>query len=118
MFHMLKAELRERYPKLAQSKRYDFLFGAFSGILGQVVAYPFDVVRRRMQAQNYLYSHGHVDKIRTVREMVRFIYTNEGIIRGFYKGISVNAIKAPLATGTSFTIKNALNRKLDKNFQL
>lgn len=53
----------------------------------------------------------------TIPQLIRHIYTNEGAI-GFYKGLSINLIKGPLATGTVWTIKNKLNRKLDKNYDL
>jgi solute carrier family 25 protein 42 len=41
---------------------------------------------------------------------------NEGGIKGFYKGISLNLLKAPLASATAWAVKNNLNRKLDKNY--
>lgn len=35
---------------------------------------------------------------------------------GFYKGLSINLIKGPLATGTVWTVKNFLNRSIDKAY--
>jgi len=117
-FHYLKGKLKEEMPAWRQSPIFDFIFGGFSGILGQAVAYPFDVVRRRMQAQHYLFKKGDIDQVRSCIELTKHIYKSEGIVRGFYKGISVNLIKGPLAVGTSFTVKNAINRHLDKNYSL
>jgi len=34
-------------------------------------------------------------------------------IRGLYKGITLNLIKGPVATGISFMAKNWVNRKID-----
>jgi len=47
---------------------------------------------------------------------VRHIHETEGLTRGFYKGLSINFVKGPIATGTSLSIKYCLNRKVDKNF--
>ena len=46
------------------------------------------------------------------------ILQKEGFFRGFYKGISLNMIKAPLASATAWTDKNNLNRRLDSNYDL
>ena len=49
-------------------------------------------------------------------ELVRHIKKNEGVLRGFYKGISLNFFKGPLAVGTSLSVKNIINRNVDKNY--
>ena len=41
------------------------------------------------------------------------IYHNEGLIRGFYKGFSMNLIKGPIGNGITWSSKNFLNRTLD-----
>ena len=46
------------------------------------------------------------------------ILEREGLIRGFYKGLSLNMVKAPLASATGWTVKNHLNRIMDKNYDL
>lgn len=74
---------------------------------------------------------------RTLWKLTKDIYIKEGIIRGFYKGITLNIIKvifillfinnlnytikkkqAPLSSGTAWTVKNSLNRYLDKKYDL
>jgi solute carrier family 25 protein 42 len=40
----------------------------------------------------------------------------EGIVKGFYKGVSLNFIKAPLSSGTAWMVKNSANRLLNKNY--
>lgn len=47
------------------------------------------------------------------KELINSIWVNEGIAKGFYKGISLNMIKAPLAAATAWTVKNYLNRRMD-----
>ncbi len=49
---------------------------------------------------------------------MRTIYENEGKMVGFYKGVSLNMIKAPLASATAWTVKNFLNRRLDSHYDL
>jgi len=44
------------------------------------------------------------------------IIEREGGVKGFYKGISLNLIKAPLSLATVWTVKNYLNRLLDKSY--
>ena len=47
------------------------------------------------------------------RELISSILQREGFFKGFYKGISLNMFKAPLASATSWTVKNYLNRRMD-----
>lgn len=54
--------------------------------------------------------------MRNYRQLTSEIYQKEGGIIGFYKGISLNMIKAPLSLATVWTVKNYLNRRMDKNY--
>ncbi|XP_053321713.1 mitochondrial coenzyme A transporter SLC25A42 [Spea bombifrons] len=74
------------------------LFGACAGLLGQSASYPLDVVRRRMQTAGVT-GHTYGTILSTMREIV----TEEGIVRGLYKGLSMNWVKGPVAVGISFT---------------
>lgn len=67
--------------------------GAFAGFLAQAATYPLDVVRRRMQVSPV----SNPSFLGTLRR----IYMDEGIKRGLYKGLSMNAVKGPIAVGIS-----------------
>ncbi|XP_066996346.1 mitochondrial coenzyme A transporter SLC25A42 isoform X2 [Anabrus simplex] len=75
----------------------NLVFGATAGMLGQSSSYPLDIVRRRMQTSpmagtQYATIYGTLTKI----------YREEGIRRGFFKGLSMNWVKGPVAVGISF----------------
>ena len=73
-------------------------FGACAGLIGQSASYPLDVVRRRMQTAGVTGS-SYVTILGTMRAIV----SQEGVIRGLYKGLSMNWLKGPIAVGVSFT---------------
>ncbi|KAM9385223.1 mitochondrial coenzyme A transporter SLC25A42-like [Pholidichthys leucotaenia] len=73
-------------------------FGACAGLIGQSASYPLDVVRRRMQTAGVTGSC-YCTILGTMREIV----TGEGVVRGLYKGLSMNWVKGPVAVGVSFT---------------
>ncbi|NXO80394.1 S2542 protein, partial [Sitta europaea] len=86
------------------------LFGACAGLIGQSASYPLDVVRRRMQTAGVL-GHSYSSILLTMQDIVR----EEGLVRGLYKGLSMNWVKGPIAVGISFTtfdLTQILLRKL------
>ncbi|XP_044126505.1 mitochondrial coenzyme A transporter SLC25A42 [Bufo gargarizans] len=87
--------------KSGRAQPYPFerlLFGACAGLLGQSASYPLDVVRRRMQTAGVT-GHTYSSILGTMQEVV----AEEGLIRGLYKGLSMNWVKGPVAVGISFT---------------
>ena len=91
------------------------MIGGFSAI-GQLAAYPFDVLRKRMQGQKLLFHKKEIAQLSNYKTLTQDIYQKEGGIVGFYKGMSLNLLKAPLSLATVWTVKNFLNRRLDRNY--
>lgn len=72
--------------------------GAFAGLVAQTATYPLDTVRRRMQVHPGVYCNE--------LHALRAIYTAEGLIKGLFKGVSMNWLKGPVAVGVSFTVND------------
>lgn len=117
IFTRLKEEIKKVSPDSYKKWYIDFALGAISS-LGQIMAYPFDVLRKRMQGQFLLFEKKEIDELANYKTLVKRILEKEGFFRGFYKGLSLNMIKAPIASATAWTIKNNLNRRLDENYDL
>uniref|UniRef100_A0A8C9UF33 Solute carrier family 25 member 42 n=1 Tax=Serinus canaria TaxID=9135 RepID=A0A8C9UF33_SERCA len=86
-------------------------FGLLEGLGSwRSASYPLDVVRRRMQTAGVL-GHTYSSILLTMKDIVR----EEGLVRGLYKGLSMNWVKGPIAVGISFTtfdLTQILLRKL------
>ena len=115
MFTKLKESVKRRWPDSYSKWYVDFMIGGLSSV-GQLVAYPFDVLRKRMMGQKLLFHKGEIEHLSNYSSLVGKIYRNEGGVIGFYKGLSLNLIKAPLSLATVWTVKNNLNRVMDKNY--
>jgi hypothetical protein len=48
-FTLMKEHLLENYPFAAKHKITDFVTGGVGAIIAQVLAYPFDITKKRMQ---------------------------------------------------------------------
>jgi solute carrier family 25 protein 42 len=115
VFTKLKEKVKIIYPDSYSKWYVDFMIGGLSAV-GQIIAYPFDVLRKRRQGQKLLLDRGEIDRLRNYRGLMHDIYSKEGGIIGFYKGLSLNMIKAPLSLATVWMVKNKINRLLDNNY--
>ncbi|XP_077573111.1 mitochondrial coenzyme A transporter SLC25A42-like [Stigmatopora nigra] len=88
-------------------------FGACAGLIGQSASYPLDVVRRRMQTAGVTGSASN-----TILGTLREIVSHEGVLRGLYKGLSMNWLKGPVAVGISFTTFDLMHSLLLKFHQM
>lgn len=82
--------------------------GAIAGMIAQTSSYPFDIVRRRMQTSAIKGKH-----YQTIRSTVMKIYKEEGLM-AFYKGLSMNWVKGPIAVGISFATHDTIRDTLRK----
>ncbi|GHP02244.1 hypothetical protein PPROV_000100100 [Pycnococcus provasolii] len=82
-------------------------YGGFAGICGQVISYPLDVLRRRMQTTQL----GNTMPLVVMSKMLK----TEGV-GSLFKGLSVNFVKGPVVTGVSFMTYNAIDRWLAKTY--
>ncbi|AWP11159.1 putative mitochondrial coenzyme A transporter SLC25A42-like [Scophthalmus maximus] len=107
-------KLHAEKTKRSQPYPYERLaFGACAGLIGQSSSYPLDVVRRRMQTAGVTgSSYGTI--LGTMREIVK----HEGVIRGLYKGLSMNWLKGPIAVGISLTTFDITHDLLFKLHQM
>jgi solute carrier family 25 protein 42 len=88
--------------------------GAFAGLVAQTVTYPIEVTRRRMQTIGMLsdtavgclgvqQQRAAQERLPSMGSTVMDLYKEQGV-RGFFKGVSMNWMKGPIAFGISFTV--------------
>jgi len=119
--------------------------GALSGLFAQTITYPLEVTRRRMQTIGIVATSGEnaaVDVVGQVHgqkvgvqtsfkvitpnvppsmsSIVKELYQEQGI-RGFFKGVTLNWFKGPIAFSISFTffdiIQSSLATDTEQRFQ-
>jgi len=76
----------------------ELLAGGLSGIIAQTTAYPFEVIRRRMQVSGI--SGGHSC---SVKSTISAIYRELGM-KGFFMGLSIGYIKVGPMAACSFYV--------------
>lgn len=96
------------YEKSKPSRTGNLVAGAISGVLGQTVSYPFEVVRRRMQVAGLT----QPDRWMGWNETVKTVWTQGGW-RGFFVGLSIGYIKIIPMTAVSFAVWEEMKRILD-----
>ncbi|OTF69749.1 graves disease carrier protein-like protein [Euroglyphus maynei] len=91
---------RATNDKLVLNVPSKLLCGGIAGAIGQTAIYPLDVARRRMQLamtsqETAIYSESFV-------QTLVLTYRSHGVIRGLYRGMSVNYIRAVPMVAVSF----------------
>ncbi|CAG7720576.1 unnamed protein product [Allacma fusca] len=73
------------------------IYGATAGGIAQTSSYPLDIVRRRLQVGQFSRGYSY-----SIIGILKEVYREEGIFHGWFKGITLNFIKGPIAVGLSF----------------
>ena len=100
----LQSKLNENYPNLAP------INGGLASVGALSFSYPTDLMRRRLQLQEFDKS---VPIYKNNRDVIKQIKHNEGI-RGFYRGIHANLIKSFVQWSVHFYILETLNKLIKK----
>ncbi|KAE8329589.1 mitochondrial carrier domain-containing protein [Aspergillus sergii] len=79
--------------------------GAIAGIVAQTVAYPIDIIRRRMQVGSVVGSKSGI------LETARRVFMERGV-RGFYLGLTIGYVKMAPMVATSFYVYDRMKRLL------
>ena len=105
--------------------------GAISGLFAQTLTYPLEVTRRRMQTLGLVGTDTAFGNLEVQEKVcskppslvgtMRNLYHEQGI-KGFYKGVSMNWMKGPVAFSISFTaydtVKGFLIKESDNPFRI
>ncbi|KOB78367.1 putative mitochondrial solute carrier protein [Operophtera brumata] len=84
--------------------------GGLAGAVAQSVSYPLDVTRRRMQlacmdSRTEKFGMGMV-------QTLTLIYREDGVVKGLYRGMSINYIRAIPMVATSFSTYELMKQLL------
>lgn len=85
--------------------------GGLAGAVAQSVSYPLDVTRRRMQLacmDAHTAKFGSIGMVKTLT----LIYRENGIVKGLYRGMSINYIRAIPMVATSFSTYELMKQLL------
>jgi len=85
---------------------WKLICGGIAGPIGQTVSYPWDVVRRRQQIWGFSPGSPQLTSQGTLATMQEIVQ-KEGI-RGLYRGISINYLKATPTVGITFAVYELL----------
>ena len=73
IFAKMKEYLKTYSPESYSKWYFDFAIGGISAA-GQLFAYPFDVLRKRMQGQHLLFEKKEIQKKHNYRSLIVYIY--------------------------------------------
>ncbi|XP_002990780.2 mitochondrial uncoupling protein 3 [Selaginella moellendorffii] len=90
------------------------VIGGASGIIGQVVASPADLIKVRMQADGRLVKLGHAPRYTSVADAFHKIMASEGVL-GLWRGVGPNAQRAFLVNMGELACYDQAKHKIIQN---
>ena len=115
-FESTKQWIKRFRRKNSLSSGETFVSGLFAGACGQTVAYPLDVLRRRMQLFRITEHLPHTHYSSGMIHAIKSILNTHGFTRGIFAGLSINYLKVAPASGISFLVYETLKHKFPKGF--
>ncbi|XP_073251199.1 solute carrier family 25 member 16-like isoform X2 [Porites lutea] len=82
--------------------------GAAAGMISQTIAYPLDVAKRRMQLAGTTQNR---QKFSCCLQTLKTVYTEDGVRRGLYRGLSINYLRVVPQVSVMFGVYE-LSRQL------
>jgi len=104
--HCLWARTPESAGKVHLTVPAKLLCGGLAGAFAQTASYPLDVARRRMQLGQF---HGGMV------EVLVSTYKVDGIVRGLFRGMSINYMRAIPMTAVSFSVYEMMKQMMGLN---
>ena len=105
-FNLLKSNFNPE-----DSKIKNFIFGSMGGIFSLATCYPTELIRRRLQLQNF---YDKYPIYKSVPDVIKKVYKNEGGIKAFYKGLSTALMRIGVSNGFYFLTIELIKSKLDE----
>ncbi|CCE64187.1 hypothetical protein TPHA_0G03470 [Tetrapisispora phaffii CBS 4417] len=96
-------ERRKKRQKLPLRTWAELISGGLAGIASQTAAYPFEIIRRRLQVSSLSTRNMYSHKFETIPQIARIIYKERGW-RGFFVGLSIGYIKVTPMVACSFFV--------------
>lgn len=87
------------------------LCGGLAGAVAQSISYPMDVTRRRMQLA--LMNPATERFAKGMMNTLKLIYREDGIVKGLYRGMSINYVRAIPMVAVSFSTYEMCKQLLD-----
>lgn len=108
-YTVIKLSEAEKNRRLQKNQRTplttwaELVAGGLAGMASQTAAYPFEIVRRRLQVSTLMATSEHEHKFQSIEGIARIIYKERGW-RGFFVGLSIGYIKVTPMVACSFFV--------------
>lgn len=96
-------EIERKNQKKPLKTWAELVAGGSAGIASQTAAYPFEIIRRRLQVSALSPRNMYTHKFQSISEIASIIYKERGW-RGFFVGLSIGYIKVTPMVACSFFV--------------
>lgn len=94
---------KEKHQKRPLRTWAELVSGGLAGVTSQTAAYPFEIIRRRLQVSTLSPSSMYDHRFQSISYIAKKIYQERGW-RGFYVGLSIGYIKVTPMVACSFFV--------------